>query len=110
MNSTVALPNSRKKTSRLGVGLATLMREPSPRKQQGLLHIAYDEGFRHFDVAPSYGLGAAETALGRFLKARPRDITIATKVGIRAVGNRRFMQYVQRPGRLLLKNFPSLRG
>ena len=110
MKATVRFPNSDGLTTPLGVGLATLMREPSTARQQELLHIAYDAGFRHFDVAPSYGLGSAERSLGRFLKTRPKDVTVATKVGIRARGNVSLMRLVQRPARALLRRFPSLRG
>ena len=39
-------------------------------------------GMRHFDTAPLYGHGLAETRLGEALAARPRDsYVLATKVG-----------------------------
>jgi predicted oxidoreductase len=41
-----------------------------------------DAGARHFDVAPQYGLGTAEAVLGRALRGRRDEVTIATKVGI----------------------------
>ena len=110
MNANVRLPNSTIATTPLGVGLATLMREPSPERQQRLLAAAFEAGFRHFDVAPSYGLGAAEAALGRFLRTRPAGVTVATKVGILSRGNAGLLRSVQRPARELLKRFPALRG
>ena len=110
MLTTVSLPNSKALTSRFGVGLATLMREPSPSRQQELLHAAYDAGFRHFDVAPSYGMGAAERVLGRFLRTRPDGVTIATKVGIVVRSSMSGLRLIQRPARALLKVLPSLRG
>lgn len=110
MPTTVSLPNSKAPTSRLGVGLATLMREPSPSRQQKLLQAAYDAGFRHFDVAPSYGMGAAERVLGRFLKTRPVGVTIASKVGIVVRSGMSGIRLIQRPARALLKLLPSLRG
>lgn len=110
MDATVTFPNVSYRTTPLGVGMATLMREPSPAAQQRLLHAAYDAGFRHFDVAPSYGLGSAEGVLGRFLKGRPVGVTVGTKVGIVARGNAGFMRVVQRPARALLRRFPALRG
>ena len=110
MKSSVRIPNSELFTSPLGVGLATLMREPSSKQQQRLLHEAYDAGFRHFDVAPSYGLGEAERALGRFLRLHGRDVTVATKVGITARGLPGFNRLLQRPARALLRRFPRLRG
>lgn len=110
MDSTVAFPNVSYRTTPLGVGMATLMREPSPAEQQRLLHAAHEAGFRHFDVAPSYGLGAAERVLGRFLRTRPAGVTIGTKVGIVARGNAGIMRLVQRPARALIRRFPALRG
>ena len=110
MDATIPIPNSRQLTSPLGVGLATLMREPSARRQQRLLHIAYEAGFRHFDVAPSYGLGTAERALGRFLRTHRHGVSVGTKVGILARGNAGLARALQRPVRALLRQFPSLRG
>lgn len=110
MNANVRLPNSAIATTPLGVGLATLMREPSPARQQRLLAAAFEAGFRHFDVAPSYGLGTAEAALGRFLRTRPAGVTVATKVGILSRGNAGLLRSVQRPARALLRRFPALRG
>ena len=110
MHATIPFPNTARRTSPLGVGLATLMREPSPAAQQRLLHAAYDAGFRHFDTAPSYGLGAAERVLGTFLRTRPEGVTVGTKFGIVARGNPGLMQLVQRPARALLRRFPALRG
>ena len=96
-------------TTPLGVGLATLMREPSRKKQQYLLDVAYDVGYRHFDVAPSYGLGSAEVVLGRFLRRHSEGVTVATKVGIQVrVGS--LARFIERPARLVLQRFPSLRG
>ncbi|HKO18490.1 MAG TPA: aldo/keto reductase, partial [Acidobacteriaceae bacterium] len=89
---------------------ATLMREPSAKRQQLLLHAAYDAGFRHFDVAPSYGFGAAEHALGKFLRSRPEGVTVGTKVGILARGSPGLMRLIQAPARALLRRYPGLRG
>lgn len=110
MKATVVFPNSEARTTPLGVGLATLMREPSAAAQQRLLHTAYEAGFRHFDVAPSYGLGVAERALGSFLKGRPAGVTVGTKVGLAVRGNAGLLRMVQRPARAVLRRFPALRG
>lgn len=110
MKANITLPNSAKTTTPLGVGMATLMREPSATGQQRLLHAAYDAGFRHFDTAPSYGVGAAEAALGRFLRAHRDDTSVGTKVGILARGNASLMRLIQRPARAVLRRFPALRG
>ena len=43
---------------------------------------AWDLGIRTFDVAPLYGLGAAERRMGRALAGKPRDeFVLSTKVG-----------------------------
>ena len=47
-----------------------------------VLATAFDVGVRHFDVARYYGYGESEGLLGRFLKSRRAQVTIATKVGI----------------------------
>lgn len=110
MKATVLFPDAVTRTTPLGVGMATLMREPSAAVQQRLLHAAHDAGFRHFDVAPSYGLGTAETVLGRFLRTRPEGVTVGTKVGISVRGTAGLVRLVQRPARAILRRFPGLRG
>ena len=110
MKPTIIFPDGVTRTTPLGVGMATLMREPSAAMQQRLLHAAHEAGFRHFDVAPSYGLGAAEAVLGRFLRTRPEGVTVGTKVGISVRGSAGLMRLVQRPARAVLRRFPGLRG
>jgi D-threo-aldose 1-dehydrogenase len=63
-----------------GYGTAALGRSLTRRERVRLLEAAYDAGIRYFDTAPLYGAGAAEEALGRFL--RGKDAAVATKVGI----------------------------
>ena len=109
MNASIALPGGGT-TTPLGIGLATLMREPSRRRQQQLLRAAYEAGYRHFDVAPSYGLGAAERVLGDFLRTRPAGVTVGTKVGIRVRSNAGLVRTLERPARAILRRFPALRG
>lgn len=47
-----------------------------------LLDTAFDQGIRHFDTAPLYGMGQAEELLGRFLRRRRGEITLTTKFGL----------------------------
>ena len=110
MTASVPVPGSDKTTSPLGVGMATLMREPSPRRQQRLLEAAFDAGYRYVDTAPSYGLGAAEAALGRFLRGRRDEVTVATKFGLEVSAPGPLVRALQRPARALLKKVPALRG
>jgi len=69
----------------LGLGtapLANLYRAISDDDAYGVMQAAWDGGVRHFDTAPLYGLGLAETRLNRFLRDKPRgDYVLSTKVG-----------------------------
>jgi D-threo-aldose 1-dehydrogenase len=79
---TIALGASGRQTSRLGYGCSRLMGSVGRRESLALLEAAFDAGVRHFDVAPAYGHGDAESCVGEFL-ARHRDqITVATKYGV----------------------------
>jgi hypothetical protein len=70
-------------TSRLAFGCAGIGGLVGYKDSRKLLMAAWDSGFRHFDVAPSYGLGVAETCLARFLDEVGRsEVTITTKAGI----------------------------
>ena len=48
------------------------------------VHRALDLGITFFDVAPSYGDGKAEEALGKALEGRAEPVVVATKVRLRA--------------------------
>jgi D-threo-aldose 1-dehydrogenase len=103
------LPGARgKTTSRLGLGMATLMREGSQRKRQYVFDVAYERGVRHFDVAPLYGLGRAEADLGRLIQRTAGDVTIASKFGLRPSTLARMAGRVQKPLRTLLKHSATL--
>jgi aryl-alcohol dehydrogenase-like predicted oxidoreductase len=88
--------------SRVGFGCASLMRLPSARRRRNLVAAAIDAGLTHFDVARMYGLGAAEAELGRALRTRRDQVTIATKFGIEASGPLRALGRLQAPARALL--------
>ncbi|MGY1886091.1 aldo/keto reductase [Blastococcus sp. SYSU DS0753] len=88
--------------------MATLMREPARGRRRTMLSEAYDLGFRHFDVAPLYGLGAAESELGEFAAHRP-DCIITTKVGLAPGRFGQVLSSVQRPLRWGLQRSPRLR-
>lgn len=78
-------PAARLDIPALGYGaacLGNLYRAMAHDEAQALVDAAWDEGIRHFDVAPHYGLGLAERRLGRALAGRPRDAyLLSTKVG-----------------------------
>ena len=75
------------RVSNLGYGTGSLHHCFRASERQGLLCEAADLGIRHFDTAPSYGLGLAETDLGAFLRGRRSQCTVATKVGLYPPGN-----------------------
>ena len=58
------------------------MRLGNAGERAHVLAAAYEEGVRHFDVAPIYGMGSAEGELGKFLLGRRDQVTLATKFGI----------------------------
>ena len=66
--------------------LGNLYRAVGEDEAQAALDAAWDAGIRHYDTAPLYGLGLAETRLNRFLRGRPRkgprdDYVLSTKIG-----------------------------
>jgi len=97
-------------TTALGFGSANLFRLPSAAQRAQVLRAAYDAGVRHFDVAPMYGLGLAESEMGRFARGRRDTITIATKFGIAPTRLARWVGRGQRPARRILEALPALRS
>lgn len=81
----VTLAGTELETSRLGFGTASLHHALRTRERQALLGAALDAGFTHFDTARLYGDGMAERELGRFLRGKRSQVTIATKFGIPAI-------------------------
>ena len=81
-----ALPGTDLIVSRLGFGTASLHHIPTSRGRQALLADATALGFSHFDASPYYGFGVAEHELGRFLRGRGDEVTVATKVGLYPAG------------------------
>lgn len=62
--------------------LGNLYRSITNEQALRTLQEAWSQGVRHFDTAPLYGLGLAETRLGSFLREMPRDdYVLSTKVG-----------------------------
>jgi D-threo-aldose 1-dehydrogenase len=70
---------------RIGFGcapLGNLFRTVTDDDAQAALQLAYERGVRLFDTAPLYGMGLAETRLGRAMVSWDRTtITLSTKVG-----------------------------
>jgi D-threo-aldose 1-dehydrogenase len=97
-------------TGGLGFGCAELFRLPSARERRRILDAALDAGVAHFDVAPMYGLGAAERELGSFARGRRDRVVIATKFGIDVTVAGRGLGLVQGPVRRVLEARPGLRA
>lgn len=68
--------------SRLGFGLSSIAGSGNFAHQERLLRTAIDCGITHFDVAPYYGSGDAESILGRVLAKCPDPVTVTTKFGL----------------------------
>lgn len=76
------LPDCPIETTKIGVGCAYLTAGSLTRHDHRLVHAAFDAGARHFDVAPIYGMGTAESVLGAALAGRRHHVTITTKAGL----------------------------
>lgn len=99
-------------TTRVGFGCASIMRVPSRSDRQYLLATAFDGGIRHYDVARMYGLGAAESEVGRFARGHRRDeFVIASKFGLGPGYSSRskMIAQVQAPIRRVMARYPKLR-
>jgi D-threo-aldose 1-dehydrogenase len=95
-------------TSLVGLGCAGLFRIPERKARRTVLDAASDAGIRHFDVAPMYGLGLAETELAPFLKGRRAEVTVTTKFGIEPTLLAKGIGHVQQPVRTFLAKRPSV--
>jgi aryl-alcohol dehydrogenase-like predicted oxidoreductase len=72
--------------SRIALGTASLHHLKNTSNCQELLHAAHDSGITHFDTSPYYGYGLAERELGKFLRGRRGDVTVASKIGLHSPG------------------------
>jgi D-threo-aldose 1-dehydrogenase len=80
----------------LGYGCSQLMGGITRRESIALLQTALDAGIRHFDTAPSYGYGHAESVVGEALRSRRDQVTITTKYGIRPPRNQNLLGTARR--------------
>lgn len=70
------------RVSRLAFGTGSLHHHYRQGQRLRLLDAAFAAGITHFDTAPYYGYGLAESDLGLFARGRRDAITVATKVGL----------------------------
>jgi aryl-alcohol dehydrogenase-like predicted oxidoreductase len=106
---TIPLADTGHHTTRLGFGCSTLMGATNRRASLRLLETAYDAGIRHFDVAPMYGYGEAESCLGEFLQHHRNDITVTTKFGIPPPKNSALIQVGRSIAAPIVKKIPNLK-
>lgn len=64
-----------------GAALGELSAIVPEQQSQATLERAWDLGIRFYDTAPWYGRGMSEHRIGGFLRTRPREFVITTKVG-----------------------------
>jgi D-threo-aldose 1-dehydrogenase len=106
---TLPLADTGRTTTRLGFGCSNLMGATSRRNSLRLLEAAYDAGIRHFDVAPRYGYGEAESCLGEFLQRHRGKITIATKYGTLPPKKNALISLGRSIARPIVKHLPTLK-
>ncbi len=83
---TILIENTELCVSRLSFGTGSMHHIFSAQQRQRLLNEAAVAGISHFDTAPYYGYGLAETDLGVFLQGRRGAFTVTTKVGLYPYG------------------------
>jgi hypothetical protein len=79
------------------------------RESVRVLETAYDAGITHFDVARSYGYGAAESAVGAFAAGHRDRVTITTKFGIAPPARSPVLDAAKLVARGLVALHPGLR-
>jgi D-threo-aldose 1-dehydrogenase len=106
---TIELGTTGRRTSRLGFGCSSLMGAMGRKESVATLEAAFDAGIRHFDVAPMYGFGQAESCLGEFLGRHRTDVTVTTKYGIPPAKNQGLIGVARSIARPLVKALPGLK-
>jgi D-threo-aldose 1-dehydrogenase len=106
---TIPLADTNRQTTRLGFGCGNLMGATNRRDSLKLLETAYEAGIRHFDVAPRYGYGEAETCLGDFLENHRGQVTITTKYGIAPPKKSSVIKLGRTIAGPILRQLPSLK-
>jgi aryl-alcohol dehydrogenase-like predicted oxidoreductase len=106
---TIPLAGTNRQTTRLGFGCGNLMGSTNRRDSLELLESAYDAGIRHFDVAPMYGYGEAESCLGEFLQRHRGQVTVTTKYGIAPPKKSAIIKLGRSIAGPILKQLPALK-
>lgn len=106
---TIEMGTTGTRTTRLGFGCSSLMGAMGRRESLAMLDAAYDAGIRHFDVAPLYGYGEAESCLGEFLASHRADVTVTTKFGIAPPKRQGMLSIARSFARPVLRMMPGLK-
>jgi D-threo-aldose 1-dehydrogenase len=106
---TIDLGTTGRSTSRLGYGCSSLMGALGRGESLALLEAAFDAGVRHFDVAPLYGFGHAESCLGEFLGRHRAQVTVTTKYGIPPAKNPGLIGLARSLARPVVRALPGLK-
>jgi len=106
---TIDLGTTGRTTTRLGFGCSTLMGAMGRKESIAILESAFDAGIRHFDVAPMYGFGQAESCVGEFLGRHRAEVTVTTKYGIPPAKHQGLMSVARSIARPLIKALPGLK-
>lgn len=96
-------------TSRLGFGCSSLMGSLNRNQSIAMLDAAWDAGIRHFDVAPMYGWGDAESCVGELLKRKGGEATVTTKYGILPPPMRLWAGLVRKAARPVIQVLPGIK-
>lgn len=106
---TIQLPGSGRRTTRLAMGSSSLVGSTSRKEALALLETAFDAGIRHFDTAPSYGMGQSEGCVGEFLSRHKGEVTVTTKYGIPAPKGRSLAVLARGAVRPLIRRIPGFK-
>ncbi|HCB14969.1 MAG TPA: hypothetical protein DEP36_15585 [Gammaproteobacteria bacterium] len=104
----VVIENTDIRVSRIAFGTGSLHHLFGKRQRQQLLETAASAGITHFDTAPYYGFGLAETDLGEFLHGRRTAFTITTKVGLYPPGGASWNHFAVWSRKALGKVYPGM--
>ena len=109
----IALPRpgddgASKLITRVGFGCGRLVGGVSFRESAALIEAARRAGIKHFDTAPSYGLGLAEDVLGKVLAGDWPNLSVTTKIGIGRPLSPSSMAHAKRFLKPIASRFPFL--
>ena|SRR5437868_6177578 len=106
---TVQVGTSGRRTTQLGYGCSSLMGAMGRAESLAILEAAFDASIRHFDVAPMYGYGQAESVVGEFLARHAGQVTVTTKYGIPAAKRQGLISMARSVARPIVKAVPGLK-